>query len=194
MRSLGYVSPYCWFFWVAFVLAFAPEFLLISRSTPAPGDGTDRGSLKVIVFCNGAGMFIAFFVSNLTQFSIARGQKIWFGVGLAVLLLGSLLRRHCFHMLGRHFTGDVRASVDQPVIQSGAYSLVRHPSYTGGIMMFAGVGLALTNWLSLVVVMLLNIPAYFYRVRVEEQALQETVGQPYRQYMTRTKRFIPFLF
>ena len=33
-----------------------------------------------------------------------------------------------------------------------------------------------------------------YRIRVEERALVETLGQSYRDYMTRTKRLVPFLF
>jgi protein-S-isoprenylcysteine O-methyltransferase Ste14 len=38
------------------------------------------------------------------------------------------------------------------------------------------------------------IAAYGYRVRVEERALLDTVGEPYSTYMRERKRFIPYVF
>jgi protein-S-isoprenylcysteine O-methyltransferase Ste14 len=35
---------------------------------------------------------------------------------------------------------------------------------------------------------------HFYRVKIEEKALIRTIGQPYIDYMRRTRRFIPLLF
>jgi protein-S-isoprenylcysteine O-methyltransferase Ste14 len=97
-------------------------------------------------------------------------------------------------MLGKHFTGNVKASADQPVIERGAYRWVRHPSYTGGFLMYLGTGLALTNWMSAIVITFAGSVAYFYRVRVEERALQANLGSRYQEYMRRTKRFVPFVF
>ena len=34
---------------------------------------------------------------------------------------------------------------------------------------------------------------YAYRIRVEERTLLRTLGDPYRAYMRRTKRLIPFV-
>jgi protein-S-isoprenylcysteine O-methyltransferase Ste14 len=52
----------------------------------------------------------------------------------------------------------------------------------------------MTNWASLAALMVCVFAGYFYRVRVEEAALLRAIGQPYRDYMRRTKRFIPFVF
>jgi protein-S-isoprenylcysteine O-methyltransferase Ste14 len=123
-----------------------------------------------------------------------RGEKVWFAVGLALLLLGSWLRRHCFKMLGRYFTANVKVADGQTVIQEGAYHWIRHPSYTGGMLMYLGTGLALTNWLSTLVIVCLGGLGYAYRVRVEERALAATLGERYKDYMRRTKRFVPFVF
>jgi protein-S-isoprenylcysteine O-methyltransferase Ste14 len=194
MKPLAYVSPYAWFFWAVFLFAFLPEFSLIARSKPAPGENVDRGSMNVIILSNWIGMFIAFGVASMPAFLLVRGQEIWFSFGLVLLLFGSFLRRHCFKTLGTHFTGNVKVTSDQPVIQTGAYRWVRHPSYTGGMLMFLGIGLGLTNWLSIVILLISSGFSYAYRVRVEEKALQTALGQPYRDYMQRTKRFIPFVF
>jgi len=104
-----------------------------------------------------------------------------------------LLRRYCWRALGEYFTGDVKARADQPVIRSGPYRFVRHPSYTGAMMMFVGIGLALGNWVSLALVTIAAIAAYSYRVAVEERALVEAIGDPYKAYMKERKRFIPYV-
>jgi protein-S-isoprenylcysteine O-methyltransferase Ste14 len=82
----------------------------------------------------------------------------------------------------------------QTVIQEGAYRWVRHPSYTGGMLMYLGTGLALTNWLSAVILTAMGAAGYAYRVHVEERALATTLGEQYQDYMRRTKRFLPFVF
>jgi protein-S-isoprenylcysteine O-methyltransferase Ste14 len=147
----------------------------------------------VIVVAGWIGMFSAFAVAGITAFVIQRGQKAWFVVGIVTLLAGSAIRRHCWRMLGEYFTGNVRAALDQPVIQSGAYRWVRHPSYTGGLLMYIGTALGLTNWLSLLIVTVPVLAAYIYRVRVEERALLASLGPRYQEYMQRTKRFVPFV-
>jgi protein-S-isoprenylcysteine O-methyltransferase Ste14 len=60
--------------------------------------------------------------------------------------------------------------------------------------MLLGVGLALANWASLVAMLAGGLIGLGYRVRVEEHALVEALGQPYVDYMRHTKRFIPFVF
>jgi protein-S-isoprenylcysteine O-methyltransferase Ste14 len=194
MKPLAYTSPYCWLFWVVFLFAFVPEFRIVARSRPAPGEKTDRGSMTFIMLAGWFGMIGAFAVAAVQRFVITHQPKIWFLGGLAMILCGSLLRRHCWRMLGKHFTGNVKATADQPVIEQGIYRWVRHPSYTGGMMMYLGVGLAQTNWLSTLIIGLAGGAAYLFRVRVEEQALQANLGGRYQEYMRRTKRFVPFVF
>ncbi|MBA3646896.1 MAG: isoprenylcysteine carboxylmethyltransferase family protein [Gemmatimonadaceae bacterium] len=113
--------------------------------------------------------------------------------GIIVLLLGSLLRRVCFKTLGEHFTGDVRARADQPVIQSGPYRWVRHPSYTAAMLMYLGIGLALTSWISIALLLAGTVVGYLYRVRIEECALLKEIGAPYAEFMRTRKRFIPYV-
>jgi protein-S-isoprenylcysteine O-methyltransferase Ste14 len=54
--------------------------------------------------------------------------------------------------------------------------------------------MALANWASLVAMLAGGLIGLLYRVRVEERALVEALGQPYMDYMRTTKRFIPFIF
>jgi protein-S-isoprenylcysteine O-methyltransferase Ste14 len=194
MKAIAYTSPYAWIFWAVFLFAYLPEFKIIARSRPARGATADRGSTQLIMLAGWIGMMGAFIVADIPAFVIQWRPRILFTAGLALLVSGSLLRRYCWRMLGKYFTGDVRAAEDQPVIENGAYRWVRHPSYTGGMLMYLGTGLALTNWLSVLIIVTAGAAAYFYRVRVEERALQNALGGRYQEYMGRTKRFIPFVF
>jgi protein-S-isoprenylcysteine O-methyltransferase Ste14 len=47
----------------------------------------------------------------------------------------------------------VAIAPEQPVIEADPYRLIRHPSYTGFLIILPGFGLSLTNWLSLLVTM-----------------------------------------
>ncbi len=110
-----------------------------------------------------------------------------------MLIAGAVLRRHCFNALGKSFTGTVVVSKDQRIVQDGVYRFVRHPSYTAAFLMFIGIGIALGSWISVAILFFVHCYLYGIRVAVEERALLETLGEPYREYMSRTKRFIPFV-
>ena len=194
IEPLAYIFPYAWIFWAVFLFAYGPEFALIARSKPAAGETTDRGSMRLIMLAGWLAFPAAFTVSSWSKFALLHHRTAWFAAGILILLAGSLLRRYCFRTLGRYFTANVRVQADQPVIENGPYRLVRHPSYTGGMIMYLGTGLALTNWLSALILVGMGALTYAYRVRVEERALEIFIGLPYREYMQRTKRFVPFVF
>jgi protein-S-isoprenylcysteine O-methyltransferase Ste14 len=61
------------------------------------------------------------------------------------------------------------------------------------LILFSGYGLCLTNWLSLLVLIGCALIGLGYRIHVEERVLQAQLGQPYQDYMRRTKRLIPFV-
>jgi len=185
--------PYGLFFLAVMFWAFAPEFRIFSRRTE-PSTSQDAGSKRLIAVGQGLEMFAAFAIAASVP-SARLPHRFWlFWAALAAIIGGSLLRRHCWRMLGARFTGAVIVRPDQVVVDRGAYHYVRHPSYTAGAILFLGIGLALANWISLVVLMGAISLVYGYRVGVEERALLATIGDPYRSYMSRTKRFVPFVF
>jgi protein-S-isoprenylcysteine O-methyltransferase Ste14 len=194
IQPLAYTSPYAWIFWIIFLVAYVPEFFVIARAKPTPGDKTDRGSMTLIIIASWLAFPAAFWVAPWSRFTLSTHRVVWFALGLVILLAGSALRHYCFRTLGRYFTGNVKVQANQRVIEDGLYRFVRHPSYTGGMLMFLGTGLALTNWLSILIIVGMGVVTYSYRVYVEEYALRNAIGQPYVEYMRRTKRFIPFIF
>ena len=184
---LPFVWPYALLFWPVYLWAFIPEFRFMQKKDAS---AVDAGSLRLIL----AGMQIATLLAFVVSFWMPHFPGvIHFWIGIAFLIAGSLLRRHCFRILGEYFTYAVHASKEQPVIDRGAYRWVRHPSYTGGTLMFTGIGLALSNWLSVLLLFVTTVAVYGYRVRIEERALLETIGEPYREFMSGRKRFIPWV-
>ncbi len=197
MRPLPFVWPQSLAFWVIYVWAFAPEFGIIRRAQKSAGaaGSQDSRSMQVIILGMWIGLFVAFPIAFWRPFAItgvARPVAYWGGT--ALLFAGSLLRRHCWRMLGTYFTGNVQTVDRQPVIDRGAYAYVRHPSYTAGVMMFCGIGFALGNWLSVAITFFSAAAVYTYRVRVEERTLAAALGAPYVEFMRTRKRFVPFLF
>jgi protein-S-isoprenylcysteine O-methyltransferase len=89
---------------------------------------------------------------------------------------------------------DVVVAQDQTVIDTGPYRFIRHPSYTGSLTAFLGFALCLANFISVALIMIPITAVFLYRMRVEEGALQAGLGDPYKNYMRRTKRLVPFIY
>jgi protein-S-isoprenylcysteine O-methyltransferase len=196
MRPLPFVWPHALVFWAVYIWAFLPEWKVVQGGVEGAkrADSRDSGSLRVLLGGMWIALFLAFPLSFVRAWSFPRSVQLsLFAVGVALILLGSLLRRYCWRTLGQYFTGDVRARPDQPVIRAGPYRLVRHPSYTAGMMMFIGIGLALGSWFSFALLTIATIATYGYRVVIEERALLDTIGEAYRSYTRETKRFIPYI-
>jgi protein-S-isoprenylcysteine O-methyltransferase Ste14 len=94
--------------------------------------------------------------------------------------------------LGRFFTTRVMTQPGQTVVETGPYRYIRHPSYSGMLLTVLGVLVCSTDWLSLAC-FVLALPGMAYRIKVEEGALIQALGEPYREYMRRTPRLVPFL-
>jgi protein-S-isoprenylcysteine O-methyltransferase Ste14 len=123
-----------------------------------------------------------------------RPGAVVFAVGMVILLAGLVLRGWSFKTLGSYFTHTVMVSSDQPVIATGPYRVLRHPSYAGIILVGLGAGLASANWAGLAGLMLLSITPLLRRIHIEESALMTTLGERYRAYAAQHKRLIPLVW
>jgi protein-S-isoprenylcysteine O-methyltransferase Ste14 len=154
----------------------------------------DRGSYLVIVgsllvgFAGGAALASAF-----PGAAFGEGQPALAVAALVLLALGVALRFYAVLVLGRLFTVTVMVGSDQRVVDTGPYRFVRHPSYTGLLLAIAGILLSWGNWAAMLGLLPI-LAGLAYRIRVEERALTEQLGDVYRAYAQRTKRLIPFVF
>jgi protein-S-isoprenylcysteine O-methyltransferase Ste14 len=114
--------------------------------------------------------------------------------GLIVMWLGLGIRVWAIATLGRAFRTTVEVDPGQAVVTSGPYRWVRHPSYSGLLLIVTGSGLAAGSWLAVAVCALLPLPAVLRRIQVEEAELTRVLGDRYRAYQAQTKRLIPGLW
>jgi protein-S-isoprenylcysteine O-methyltransferase len=155
----------------------------------------DRGSLGVLIGLQWIGLALCLAFGWIFQAAVIPWHRVAIlSLGVILMLLGVALRWYAIWMLGRYFTRDVAVSANQQVVRRGPYRFIRHPAYSGTFLTMIGVGLALTNWASLLVLCICVLLGHLYRVRVEEKALIRAIGQPYIEYMRHTKRFIPWVF
>jgi protein-S-isoprenylcysteine O-methyltransferase len=139
------------------------------------------------------GVAASILAANMVPYAAVPSRHLTF-IGVLLFAAGIILRWYSIIHLGRFFTVDVSIAAEHKVIDSGPYRLIRHPSYSGALLAFVGLGLYLHNWVSLFVLILPISLAFLYRIQVEERALTDALGQDYRNYAARTKRLIPFVY
>jgi protein-S-isoprenylcysteine O-methyltransferase len=185
-------------------VVFVGSFLAFSFATSSvhkrehgadQGQNRDDGSRRMIYLLSFLGIGLAFAGPFLVPFArIALPHKAVFVVAMALLWAGILLYRWAALTLGAFFRTQVTLLDGQRLVTRGPYRLLRHPAYTGGILVYVGIGLAIGNWLSAIAMPLSLIVAYSRRIYVEEVALRERFGAEFDANRARTWAIIPFVW
>jgi len=166
---------------------------VFKRSRDDSVDADDR-SLRIlwitIVLAVSAGIFATW---RVPQATIHGGQPLYLA-GVTLFVAGLVLRWYSILYLGRFFTVNVAIHSRHEIVDTGPYRLIRHPSYAGALLAFAGLGVALDNWVSLALVLLPIGWAFIRRMAIEEHALASALGVPYTNYMGRTRRLVPYVY
>jgi len=148
----------------------------------------DRRSGLVVIIGLIAAIYLAF---GLSLAGIALLPDWLFYSGIALMVLGIFLRQWSIALLGGFFSTLVSVQEGQTIIRKGPYRYVRHPSYTGAILIFTGIGFAIRSWGAVLVLLLASFAVYGYRIHVEEKALVAKFGDEYVAYMEETKMLVP---
>jgi protein-S-isoprenylcysteine O-methyltransferase len=173
------------------VSEIALAFLKRSRGRAAQSE--DRGSMRLIWIGISLGFGLAIAAQSLRPTRLPGSPEVLHLVALALLVVGLAVRWVAIVTLGRFFTVDIAIHPDHTVIHTGLYRYVRHPSYTGLLLAFLGIGVLFGNWLSILGLLVPSSIVIFNRVVKEEHSLAASLGPEYTAYCARTKRFIPGL-
>lgn len=176
------------------VIAFSIGELAQGRRVRRGSRHADLGAEVVFRLC-----FVTGILTLPLARSVAPGARIpWptagLVIGIVVAWLGLVLRWWSFRTLGRYFTLVLRTSPDQAVVDRGPYRALRHPSYTGLLMVVLGCALMVGNWGGLVGCCAWVGAAIVYRIRVEERALTEALGAAYLDFAATRARLVPFVW
>jgi protein-S-isoprenylcysteine O-methyltransferase Ste14 len=154
----------------------------------------DRGSRLAVLCAVVIGLLLGILVAyQVPTATIASSPAVAFWLGILLMYGGIALRLYAVTTLGAYFTTAVTTMHEQQVVLRGPYRYIRHPSYTGFLLILLGFGLCFANWLSPLLMVGIALIGFGYRIHVEERLLQVQLGQPYRTYMGRTKRLIPYV-
>ena len=165
-----------------------------TRTRTSSGTVRDRGSmllLWVVIFTSiSAGSWYGA-VHAPTMFGGAAWVKT---AALAMLAAGVAVRWTAIMSLGRAFSVNVAIHAGQTLYRRGLFAVVRHPSYTGMLMIFAALGVWTENWWSVGMIVAPPFVALLYRIRVEEAVLTEAFGAEYVEYRRATWRLVPGIY
>ena len=114
--------------------------------------------------------------------------------GIIVFIAGAAVRFFARRTLGQFFTYEVAVHKQHQLVTSGMYTYVRHPLYTGILLLWFGAAITLQSSTGFLLVMVMLVPALWSRMNIEEAFLIKTFGKKYQTYMRTTKRLIPFVY
>lgn len=178
-------------FGLAVAVFVLDELWIAARTAGSRAPRRDRGTKAVISLGVFVGVFLAVQVASRWSGGTMPWPWLAYVVGAVLVVTGVTIRIWAVVTLGRWFTTVVRVAEDQQVVTGGPYHWVRHPSYLGLLVTLAGLGLMLTDWVSLLVAVLLPLSTLVWRIRVEERALRAGLGSSYEDYSVGRKRLMP---
>jgi protein-S-isoprenylcysteine O-methyltransferase Ste14 len=152
--------------------------LVVTRTRRGGGNVQDRGSLMVLWVVIFGAMFVGSWAGAVVQPARFHTPPWFAEVCLGLLALGLVIRWTAIYTLGKAFSANVAIHATQRLNVSGVFRWMRHPSYTGMMLIFLAMPAA----------------ALLYRIHVEEDALTGAFGDEYVEYSRTTKRLIPGIY
>ena len=175
-----------------FFLWLCVDAIVVFRHKTGDAENRDRSSFRVLTRIGPFAWLLSIALSY-TRYGAVHWPAAQVA-GLGLMAAGIAIRSIAIHQLGRFHTPNVAIRADHHLLQTGLYSIVRHPSYLGALLAFLGFGLALDNVLSLALIVVVTPCLYLYRIREEDAVLLAAFGEPYRDYCARTKRLVPWVY
>ncbi len=175
---------YGWAAWAAYWLAMA---FTVKRTVERRWAVRDRMVVAVVVV---AWLLIKPFAgvhSPLWETGLALGV-----VSDCIFIAGAAFTISARITLGRNWSAEVAFKQDQELIVSGPYAIVRHPIYTGLLVMVLATVIHYGQVSGFVALGLLSIGAWL-KARQEERLMSDHFPDAYANYKQRVHALIPFL-
>jgi protein-S-isoprenylcysteine O-methyltransferase Ste14 len=154
---------------------------------------SDKGSLWLLFGLITLGYVLSFAI-GATKIGRMNGWDTFFAVGVALVVIGLIIRITSILTLKQYFTYSVAKVENHTIIETGLYKSIRHPGYLGQLIIFIGISISLSNWLSILFMLIPISIGYLYRIKVEERFMIAQLGENYLNYQKRTKRIIPMIY
>lgn len=137
--------------------------------------------------------FIAFFSPDISMAGWwDRLEPILYYPGLIISLFATIIVILGLIHLGRNLSIFPHPKDDAELVETGVYALIRHPIYSGLILLVTGYGLMMVNIILLIYGVLLFI-FFEFKTKREEKYLNMKFPK-YSSYQARVKKLIPFIY
>jgi protein-S-isoprenylcysteine O-methyltransferase Ste14 len=153
----------------------------------------DKGSLWLLYVLITLGYALSFSI-GATKIGRAYHWNTFFALGMALVVVGFIIRMYSILTLNQYFTYSVAKVENHKIVETGLYKFIRHPGYLGQLIIFMGISISISNWLSILFMMIPVTLGYLYRINVEEKFMMDQFGEDYQRYQNRTRRIIPLLY
>jgi protein-S-isoprenylcysteine O-methyltransferase Ste14 len=134
------VSIYCWFVWEGSLLVRD----LVRRKGRV---GPDRGTRGIVALTLTGSIWIGILLRSWVPALDTPAPDAFAAAGVVVIWVGLALRVWAVLTLGRSFSTFIQVDADQAVVTRGPYRWVRHPSYTGLLLIALGIRPGVGHWL-----------------------------------------------
>ena len=179
---------------VSYLYGFFEVFMnLRKRSKNKVTASNDKGSLWLLYGLITVGYALSFAI-GATKIGRMYHWNTFFAIGMALVVIGFIIRIYSILTLNQYFTYSVAKVENHKIISTGLYKFIRHPGYLGQLTIFMGISISISNWLSILLMMIPVTLGYLYRIKVEEKFMTDQFGEDYKNYQDRTKRIIPMLY
>jgi protein-S-isoprenylcysteine O-methyltransferase Ste14 len=178
----------------SYLYGFFEVFMnLRQRSKRKTANSGNKGSLWALYGLITLGYILSFSI-GATKIGRVYSWDTFLVIGVTLMAIGFIIRIQSMLILKQYFTYSVAKVDDHQLIQTGLYQVIRHPGYLGQLILFIGISISLSNWLSILAMTIPIAIGYGYRIQVEERFMLEQFGKDYLEYRTRTKRIIPMIY
>ena len=182
------------FLTISTIWVISEVLLVVLRRSKNDSQDHDKGSIKWlnIVIYTSVTLAVSFGFIGIGQIHIAISIILW--IGLCLIVIGLIIRWIAILTLRKYFTTNVSILSDHRIIKTGIYRFIRHPSYSGSIISFCGLGLVFPNWVSFIVLVIPITIAFLKRIQIEEEALQKAFGEEYANYCKMSWLLFPGIY
>ena len=153
----------------------------------------DKGSIWLLTISISIGYWLSFIIAATKTGRIYHWNTI-FAIGSILAIIGLIIRVTSILQLKQQFTYTVTKIENHELIEAGLYKIIRHPGYLGQLIIFLGISTCLSNWISILLMIIPVLLGYLNRINIEEKFMVEQMGQKYLDYKKRTKRLIPMIY
>jgi protein-S-isoprenylcysteine O-methyltransferase Ste14 len=178
--------------WIVVGLVWLPGYFFTKRTAERPDRARQLGAHLFLI----VGAALVFYSSKLGPVLSARitpKASVFEQIGLALDLIGILFTIWARLTLGRNWSNVMTLKENHELVQTGPYSIVRHPIYVGLLLGALGTAMTMGALAAYLGVILLLI-GYLIRIQSEDALMAEQFPDTHPTYRQRTRKLIPYLW